>query len=394
MTDFSFKIEAKIPGRLGRAGIINTPHGPMATPAFIVVGTKAAVKAVLPEQVAEVGAEAVLANTYHLYLAPGSETVKAAGGLHRFMNWPGPMMTDSGGFQVFSLGAAFGQGGINKFNQGRSIEKNQVMAPLARIDEEGVTFKSHLDGKLCRLTPEISMKVQHDLGADIIFAFDECTTPQAEYDYQVKALDRTHRWAKESLAWHRRLGGPQALFGIVQGGRYNDLRRQSAEFIASLGFAGYGIGGSFDKEDIAASLQLVNSILPESAPRHLLGIGEIVDLFAGIEEGIDTFDCVTPTRLGRHGALQTAGGRLNLFKAEYRQDFSSPVTGCLCYTCRHYSRAYLSHLFRAGEMAAATLASIHNIYFFVNLVKDIRRSILDGDYRRFKQKTLAKLKVN
>jgi queuine tRNA-ribosyltransferase len=420
---FSFQIQKKGPG-LARVGKIITSYGVIETPAFVVVGTKATVKALSPEQVKSLGAQVVLANTYHLYLQPGDELVKKAGGLGKFMNWPGPTMTDSGGFQVFSLGVAFGnkvskissppiKGSTLKMPQGRTLgsvmdsdaaEDFSVSASSAKIDDEGVIFRSHLDGSEHRFTPEKSMQIQHNLGANIIFAFDECTSPLAPREYQEEALARTHRWAKRSLAEHRRLSprfdlkGIQgrtsvtpALFGIVQGGRFQDLREQSARFISQLDFAGFGIGGSFEKKDLDTAVGWVNQILPEEKPRHLLGIGEPEDLFAGVENGVDTFDCVTPTRLGRNGTLMTKQGRVNILNNQYREDFSTIEAGCQCYTCapRHggagYTRAYLAHLFRAKEMLAGTLASIHNLYFSVNLVEKIRQSLLVAAFPEFKK---------
>lgn len=400
MKPFSFKIEQADTNSFARAGKITTPHGQIETPAFIVVGTKATVKALTVEQVESLGTQCVLANTYHLYLEPGEDIVATAGGLHQFMNWSGPIMTDSGGFQVFSLGAAYGEGGISKFTSGEitnnnsANKKSAVGFKLAKVDDEGVTFRSHIDGSEHRLTPERSMTIQSKLGADIIFAFDECTSPLASYDYQVQALKRTHDWAKRSLVTHLSQDKykQQALYGIVQGGRFADLRQQSAQFISSLDFAGFGIGGSFNKNDLGESLAGVNQILPIDKPKHLLGIGEPEDFFAGIENGIDTFDCVIPTRMARNGTLQTATGRLNIFRSEYRQDFSPLENDCSCYTCSHYTRAYLAHLFRAKEMLGATLASIHNLYFSVNLVKNIRQAILDGRYQEFKENFLRKYK--
>lgn len=406
-----FKIERRGPG-LARAGVITTPHGRIETPAFIVVATKATVKALTPEQVASVGAQAVLGNTYHLYLQPGDELVKKAGGLGKFMNWPGPTFTDSGGFQVFSLGAAFGQGGVSKFTSAESKKSSPLYpqagsdaaedfltrpeeAKLAKIDEDGVTFRSHLDGSEHRLTPERSLQIQHNLGADIIFAFDECTSPLAPREYQEQAMARTHAWAERSVAEHQRLGGEQALFGIVQGGRFQDLREASARFIGGVaGFDGFGIGGSFEKKDLETAVSWVNAILPEEKPRHLLGIGEPEDFFAGVESGADTFDCVIPTRFGRNGAVMTARGRFNLHNAAYREDMGPLEPGCGCYACQNYTRAYAAHLIRAGEILGGVLASIHNLYFSVNLVKKIRASLLDGTFQNFKQEFLSSYAKN
>lgn len=424
---FVFKIEKKM-GR-ARAGVLTTPHGAIETPAFVTVGTKATVKAMTPEEVAEVGAQVVLANTYHLYLEPGDEIVRDAGGIHKFMNWHGPTMTDSGGFQVFSLGAAFGKGNGKNGAGGKTVgkvakiaergavpeatlsavaastpagadtdEPASVHASFARIDENGVSFKSVIDGSAHRFTPERSIEIQHNIGADMIFAFDECTSPLAPYDYQREAMDRTHRWAQRSLAYHTahvkresdaQNGAPlQALFGIVQGGRHEDLRKESARIIGAMEvngakFDGFGIGGSFDKEDMYGVVGWVNDILPENKPRHLLGIGEPADLFGGIENGADLFDCVAATRIARNGTLYTRDGHININNAKYKNDFGK-IADCECYTCAHYTPAYLSHLFRSKEMLAATLASIHNVYFIVNLVKKIRQSILEDTFQEFK----------
>ncbi|MBI2046072.1 MAG: tRNA guanosine(34) transglycosylase Tgt [Parcubacteria group bacterium] len=401
MSPINFSIQKKIPNALGRAGILTTPHGSIETPAFVVVGTKASVKALSPEQVASLGAQVVLANTYHLYLEPGDLRVKKAGGLHNFMNWHGPTMTDSGGFQAFSLGAAFGTN-VSKIAKGEKngesfSEENGEDIALAKIDEDGVTFRSHLDGSEHRFTPERSIEIQHNIGADIIFAFDECTSPKAPRAYQEEATERTHRWAKRCLDFHLEAQPPsgrkQALFGIVQGGRFRDLREESARIISQMksgdrGFDGFGIGGSFDKEDMNTAVGWVNALLPKDKPRHLLGIGEPSDLFGGIENGIDLFDCVAPTRMARNGTLYTHDGRMNILNAQYREDFSPIEKECRCYTCAHYTRAYVAHLFRAKEMFAATLASIHNLFFIVNLVKKIRRSIVDNNFELYKKNFL------
>ncbi|MFW5853200.1 MAG: tRNA guanosine(34) transglycosylase Tgt [Patescibacteria group bacterium] len=383
----NFKIEAELDNGLGRAGVINTPHGPIKTPAFVTVGTKATVKALSPDQVKTLGAQVVLANTYHLLLQPGDEVVATAGGLHQFMNWSGPIMTDSGGFQVFSLGAAYGQGGISKFASSQNIteEKLTVVSKPAQIDDEGVTFKSHIDGREHRLTPEISMAIQHNLGADIIFAFDECTTPTADYDYQKKAMDRTHTWAERSLRAHQASGQnkKQGLFGIVQGGRFQDLRQESARIIAGMDFAGFGIGGSFVKEDLDTALTWVNSILPPDKSRHLLGIGRPEDLILGVSNGADTFDCVAPTRMARNGTLDTKEGRINILNSKYKKDFQPLEADCDCYTCQNFTRAYLAHLFRAGEMLGPVLASVHNLFFINQLVDNLRQAIIDNNYKEF-----------
>ncbi len=387
-----FNIVSKLKGTRARAGVIETKHGKIETPAFIVVGTKATVKALTPEQVSSLGAEAVLANTYHLYLQPGEEIMKKGGGLHSFMNWQGPTFTDSGGFQAFSLGAAFGNK-VSKIGGKEEVAENQDTESrenFAKIDEEGVTFKSVIDGSTHRFTPERSMEIQHAIGADIMFAFDECTSPHASYEYQIEAMNRTHRWAERSLKYHKENNThDQALFGIVQGGRFEDLRKKSAEIIGSMDFDGFGIGGSFDKEDIYTAVGWVNDSLPEGKPRHLLGIGEPRDLLGGIEHGIDTFDCVAPTRMARNGSIYTHNGRINILNARFVTDFTPIEKDCGCYTCKHYTRAYLAHLFRSKEMLAGTLASIHNLYFIVNFVKKIRQSLIDGTFFEFKKNFLS-----
>lgn len=404
MNPIKFTVEKTLPDELGRAGKIETPHGVINTPAFVTVGTKATVKALTPEQVLEVGAEVVLANTYHLYLEPGDERVKKFGGLHKFMNWSGPTMTDSGGFQVFSLGAAYGKT-ISKVVQ--ITDPSQMLAErstegeiprLANIGADGVSFRSHIDGSLHYITPEKSIEIQHNLGADIIFAFDECTSPTEDVRYQEEALERTHRWAKRSLEHHQKLNllrqgsgeSMQALFGIVQGGREENLRKRSAEFMKSLDFDGFGIGGSFAKEDMQTAVKWVNEILPADKPRHLLGIGEPEDLFMGVENGVDLFDCVAPTRNGRGGTLYTSSGKVNIRNAEFREDVGPLDPECGCSVCKNYSRAYLCHLYRAHEMLGGTLGSMHNLYFIINLVKRMRQSILDGNFKEFKKEFLDK----
>ena len=263
----------------------------------------------------------------------------------------------------------------------------------AKVDEDGVTFRSHIDGSTHRFTPERSLQIQHNIGADILFAFDECTSPQDPYEKQKHSLDRTHRWARRSLDEHKNLGGPQALYGVVQGGKFQDLREESARTIGAMDFDGFGIGGSFTKEDIGTAVRWVNTILPEEKPRHLLGIGEPIDLFLGIENGIDTFDCVAPTRMGRNGGLYTEEGRIAITNAKFVNDLGPIDKHCDCSTCKNFTRAYLAHLFRAEEMLGATLASIHNLYFIVNLVKKIRQSILDGRFNEFKSEMLARYYV-
>ncbi len=391
----SFTIEKKLAGTLGRAGTLTTKHGVIKTPAFVSVGTKATVKGLTSEQIKGLGAQVVLANTYHLYLQPGDELVKKAGGLHKFMNWSGPTMTDSGGFQVFSLGAAYGKG-ISKI-----LKKQELLLPeastdddgkarLVKIDREGVMFRSHLDGSAHYFTPEKSIDIQHNLGADIIFAFDECTSPTESIHYQREALDRTHRWAKKSLEYHKSKPNAeyQALFGIVQGGRHEELRKESAKVISEMDFDGYGIGGSFEKEDMMTAVKWVNEVLPEDKPRHLLGIGEPLDLFGAVENGCDLFDCVAPTRQGRTASVYTKHGRKNLTNAQFAEDFTPIDEGCGCYACTYFTKAYIHHLFKAKEMQAGILASIHNLYFIIHMVDGIRQSILDGTYTEYKKNFL------
>jgi len=400
-----FTIEKKLVGALGRAGTLSTPHGEILTPAFVAVGTKATVKSVSSEQVKEAGLQVVLANTYHLFLQPGDELIKKAGGLHKFMNWSGPTMTDSGGFQVFSLGSAYGKG-ISKvvaetdptfLIPERSVGSD--IPRLATVGSDGVSFRSHLNGDLHYITPERSIEIQHNIGADIIFAFDECTSPTETLRYQEEALNRTHRWAQKSLDFHKSKDNHerQALFGVIQGGRDEALRKRSAQEIAEMtsrgeGFDGFGIGGSFAKEDMSTAVKWVNEILPEDKPRHLLGIGEPEDLIAGVENGVDLFDCVTPTRNGRNGTLYTSTGKMHVMNAQYTDDFSPLDPGCKCYTCTHYTKAYISHLFRGKEMLAGTLASIHNLHFLAHLVDDLRRAILNDTFFEFKTAFLAKYK--
>ncbi len=416
-----FTIEKELENGRGRVGKIETAHGAIETPAFIVVGTKATVKALTPEQVSDLGAQAVLANTYHLYLQPGDDTVKKSGGLHKIMNWKGPTFTDSGGFQAFSLGAAFNnkvgkiagvQSGIaneglseaakaaereGDLSRGQPVPEGAIplVANMAKVDEDGVTFKSIIDGSSHRFTPEKSIEIQENIGADIIFAFDECTSPHAPYKYQKEAMDRTHRWAERSLAYHKAhvkdsINPTQSIFGIVQGGRHEDLRKESAQIIGAMDFDGFGIGGSFDKEDMYNAVGWVNDILPKGKPRHLLGIGEPIDLFGGIENGIDTFDCVSPTRMARNGSIYTRDGRINILNEKFRSDFGKIDSECGCYACKNYTRAYLSHLFHAKEILGATLASIHNLYFIVNLVKEIREKMKEGKFEEFKKEFLGR----
>ncbi len=403
MADPYFSVEAELPGRQGRAGVIRTPHGDIHTPTFVAVGTQATVKSVLPETMKQAGAQAILANAYHLYLQPGADIVADAGGLGAFMNWPGPTYTDSGGFQVLSLGAGFRK--VLAMDTDR-VQADDVIADgkerLARVDDDGVTFTSHLDGSSHRFTPEVSIGIQHQLGADIIFAFDELTTLVNTRGYQEESVKRTHRWAVRCLAEHRRLTAaeqdrrPQALFGVVQGAQYEDLRREAARGLVSIvdedgrGFDGYGIGGALEKQNLATIVGWVTSELPEDKPRHLLGISEPDDLFAAIAAGADTFDCVSPSRVARNAAVYSATGRYNITGARYRRDFTPIDAECDCYTCTHYTRAYLHHLFKAKEMLSATLCTIHNERFIIRLVDRIRVAIRAGEFDELQADVLGR----
>jgi queuine tRNA-ribosyltransferase len=351
---FEFSITAK-QGH-ARAGIFHTPHGDLITPVFAPVGTQATVKTLTPEHLKSIGASLVLSNTYHLYLRPGDELVRDLGGLHEFMQWPGPMLTDSGGFQVFSL------------------------AETRKIDDDGVTFKSHIDGSMHRFTPERSIQIQENLGADIIMVFDECSDPN-DHAYTVKAMERTHRWAERSLAAHTR--PDQALFGIVQGGVNPDLRTASAKFISSFPFPGIAIGGlsvGETKAEMHTTLDVVTPLLPEQKPRYLMGVGTPEDLINGVARGVDIFDCVLPTRLARHNAAFSSEGRLNLMNATFARDKRPIDETCDCYTCRTFTRAYLRHLIVAKELLAGTLLSIHNLRALIRLMETMRAAIHDGSF--------------
>lgn len=395
MDEFSFTVGAK--EGAARTGTLRTPHGVIETPAFVPVGTKAGVKGILPEQLKNLGAQVVLANTYHLYLQPGEEVVRSAGGLGTFMGWDGPTMTDSGGFQVFSLGAAFGRT-ITKIAKGDEETNKQGVAvydedvqtqhgQLAVIDEEGVTFTSHLDGSLHRFTPERSIEIQHALGADMFFAFDECTAPTEPYEYQREAMHRTHKWAERSLKAHRQnlnASRTQAIFGIVQGGRHVDLREESAKEIASLGFDGFGIGGSFSKEDMHGALQAAIKHLPDEKPRHFLGIGEPGDVLTGIANGIDLFDCVAATRQGRHGSIYTKRGIIHLKNEQYKNGLTPLDPETLVPGTETFTRAYVSHLFRANEMLGQIIASMHNLGFIIQLVDGAREALHEGRFAQYR----------
>jgi queuine tRNA-ribosyltransferase len=360
---FKFKLMAAEGN--ARAGVFSTPHGDIPTPVFAPVGTQATVKAISPAQLEELGASLVLSNTYHLYLRPGDELVAEMGGLHAFMQWPRPILTDSGGFQVFSL------------------------ADTRVIDDDGVTFKSHIDGSTHRFTPQKAISIQENLGADIIMAFDECAPPH-DHAYNARAIARTHAWAERCLEAKTRLD--QALFGIVQGGIFPDLRETSAQFIASLGFPGHAIGGlsvGETKAEMNSTLEVVNAILPADKPRYLMGVGTPEDLVNGVMRGVDMFDSVLPTRLARHNAAMTRSGRLNLVNAGFARDQRPIDETCTCYTCRFFSRAYLRHLIIAREMLSATLLSIHNLHTLIHLAQEMRQAILDGRFAAYAADSLA-----
>ena len=352
--NFKFSLLAEDSG--ARAGTFTTPHGEIQTPVFMPVGTQATVKSLTPVQLKDLNVQILLSNTYHLYLRPGADVVQELGGLHQLMQWDRPILTDSGGFQVFSLGE------------------------LRKITDESVTFRSHIDGSQHVFTPESVIAIQEKLDADIIMAFDECAEP-LDKDYSAKAMQRTHRWAQRCKDAQSR--NDQALFGIVQGGIFDDLRRKSAEYIASLDFPGNAIGGlsvGESKEDMLRTIEGVNQILPTNKPRYLMGVGTPYDLIEGIRRGVDMFDCVLPTRLARHHAALTMKGRVNLSKAENARDPNPIDPDCACYTCQNFTRAYLRHLIIAREMLASTLISIHNIHTLVSLAAILRESILAGNF--------------
>ncbi len=402
MGTLAFDILARDPNTLARTGIIHTAHGDIKTPAFMAVATQASVKALTPDDLQKIGLELLIANTYHLALRPGANQVAELGGLHTFMNWQHPLMTDSGGFQVFSLGAAIRDGvgkiadifpdeslsPLSKTGEGRGGGN-----PLCKIDDDGVTFRSHLDGAIMRLDPERSLHIQHQLGADFVVAFDECTSPLDTYEYTRTALARTHHWAERCLEQHARTRRDyQSLFGIVQGGAYRDLREESARVVGNLPFDALAIGGSLgkSKKDMHAILDWTIPLLPDAKPRHLLGIGELRDIVEGVARGIDLFDCASPTRWARNGALlvsrdiaENAEQRINISNAQWAMDRSPIDPNCDCYTCQHFSRAYLHHLHRAKELIYYQLASIHNLRFMMRFMRNVRMAIRTGEFAQF-----------
>ncbi len=371
MKKFKFDLTHKSSNTNARCGIIQTPHGVVETPIFMPVGTLATVKFLSPEEIKEIGSGIILSNTYHLWLRPGADIVEKAGGVQKFMNYNGPMLTDSGGFQVFSL------------------------SKHRKIEEEGVTFRSHLNGDKLFLSPEKSIQLQNQIGADIIMSFDECIPYPAEYKYAKNSVERTIRWAKRGKDVHKK--EDQALFGIVQGGEYEDLREHCAKSLVEMDFDGYSIGGTSvgeDKETMYKMIDLSIKHLPENKPRYLMGVGAVNDLLEGVERGVDMFDCVLPTRIARHGTLMTSNGRINIKKAIYKEDFSPLDEKCDCYTCRNFTKAYLNHLFRSNEGLGDRLCSIHNLRYLLNLMEGIRKSIKEDRFKEFKQEIYETLKFD
>ncbi len=354
-----------------RLGSLNTPHGVIETPIFMPVGTNATVKAMTPENLLAVQAQIILANTYHLYLRPGHLLVEKMGGLHRFMNWDRPILTDSGGFQVFSLGE------------------------LRKISEEGVRFQSHIDGSRHMLTPELAIGIQEALGADIIMCFDECPPATAEYDYVSRSLELTSRWARRCKDAHHREG--QQLFGIIQGGMHYDLRARSVDDICSIGFDGYALGGlsvGEEKEQMYGVMECCSPLLPKESPRYIMGIGAPEDLIEAVWHGYDMFDCVMPTRNARNGMLFTSQGRINIKSKIYEEDAGPLDPACNCLVCRNYSRAYLRHLYRAGEILASQLNTYHNLHYFLDLMQQARSAIKDNSFDDFRKRFLESMRIN
>lgn len=401
MKPFDFTSTKKDTHSCARIGIIHTPHGDIETPAFVPVGTQATVKSLTPEEILELGTQLFFVNTYHAYLRPGMDVIRKFGGLHRFMHWDRPLITDSGGFQVFSLGRPHCHAELVSASRGNHDDK---IPRLVNIDEDGVTFTSHWDGSTHRFTPEKSMELQWELGSDIHIAFDECAPYPTTHAYATKAMERTHRWALRSLAandkcqmTNAKLGKAyQALYGVVQGSVFEDLRVESAKFIASLPFDGLAIGGvsvGESKKEMQEVLSWVMSLLPPDKPRHLLGVGEIDDIFTLISSGIDTFDCVQPTRLARMGKVFVGNKQINKWEIDitnndFAEDTKPIDKECHCYTCQNYSRAYLHHLFRVRELLGYRLATIHNIYFINSLVETIRNAIKNNSFIELKKQWL------
>ena len=368
----SFKITNTSSDSEARNGVLKTLHGSVKTPVFMPVGTLASVKFLTPEELRDLNADIILANTYHLWIRPGSDIIKAAGGLHKFMNYQGPILTDSGGFQVFSL------------------SKNR------KISEEGVAFRNHLNGDKLFLTPEKSIQIQNDLGADIIMSFDECPPYPVSYQYMEESILRTERWAERGLKAHQN-PEKQALFGIVQGGEFAELRKRSAEGLVALDFPGYSIGGTSVGESKEVMYQMISDstfYLPKEKPRYLMGVGSIDAILEGVARGVDMFDCVLPTRIGRHGTLMSLNGRINIKNQRYSADFSVVDADCGCYTCRNFTKAYLNHLFRTNEGLGPRLASIHNLHFLTDLMRKIQKAIAEDNFLNFKAEIFEKLKLS
>ncbi|HEV2122710.1 MAG TPA: tRNA guanosine(34) transglycosylase Tgt [Chloroflexota bacterium] len=367
---FAFTLDAVDPETGARAGRFRTPHGEILTPTFMPVGTQATVKSLSPEELIDLGAQIILSNTYHLFLRPGAEVVARLGGLHRLMNWPRPVLTDSGGFQVFSL------------------------AHMRKLDDDGVTFRSHIDGSLQRLTPKTAVAAQEQLGADIIMCFDECVEYPTTWERAREAMERTHRWAERCRRAHAR--PDQALFGIVQGSTFDDLRRESARAITALDFPGYAIGGvsvGESKAECRRITEIVAPLLPEEKPRYLMGVGSPEDLVEGVGSGVDLFDCVLPTRIARNGSILTDAGRITVTRGALREQSAPLDPTCDCYTCRNYSAAYVHHLFKAEELLAYRLASIHNLRYMARLSARMRQAILEGKYGEWRREFLATYRV-
>ena len=367
MFNLKYEIINKSSESEARCGIIHTPHGDIETPIFMPVGTLATVKFLSPEDLDKINAEIILANTYHLWLRPNDDVLKKIGGVHKFMNYHKPMLTDSGGFQVFSL------------------------SKTRKITEEGVEFKSHLDGSKLFLTPEKSIQIQNNIGADIIMSFDECIPYPSTYEYAKDSVERTLRWAKRGKDAHQR--DDQALFGIVQGGEYSDLREHCAKKLVEMDFDGYSIGGTSvgeDKETMYKMLDLTLPYLPKDKPRYMMGVGAVNDILEGIERGVDMFDCVLPTRIARHGTCMTSKGRVNIKKAIYKEDFTPLDSECNCECCKNYTKAYLNHLYRCNEGLGNRLMSIHNLAFLINLTNKAKQAIKEDRFKAFKEETIKK----
>ncbi len=384
---FEFKIKHKDKNSLARSAIFSTPHGKIHTPVFMPVGTKGTVKTLSPDDLKKLTSEIILANTYHLYLRPGEKVVKKSKGLHRWISWDRPILTDSGGFQVFSLA------------QQKDHNRNKEFKTTVKIDENGVEFKSHIDGSKHYFTPEKAIQIQHDLGADIIMAFDECAQATSTKAYFEKAMTRTHNWLVRCKKEHEKLSKkqvtPQALFGIVQGGLYKDLRTKSAQFIDSQNLPGSAIGGLSVGESKAKMYEILETVIPhlsQGKPRYLMGVGTPEDLLEGIERGVDMFDCVHPTRMARHGAFWTENGRFNIKGEKFKTDYSALQKGCTCETCKSYSKSYLRHLIIEGEILGLKLMTIHNLHFLLNLMQLCRTNIEKNNFGKFKKDFLKKFK--